>query len=80
MGKTTKKPKQRDDTARIIAEKAGVHVDYVRKIRKEQRPAKSEKAQQVLTMLIDYQTGKSQLIKALEELVPMTTNPEKYGR
>jgi hypothetical protein len=80
MGKTTIMNNKRDDTAKIIAEMTGVDESYVRKLRSGGREAKSEKAQEVMDLLIAYERGKTKLIKAIEELIPVTSNPGKYAR
>jgi len=80
MTKTAKSVKQRDDTSRIIAEKVGVSISYVQKIRNGRREVDSDKAQQVMDLLTTYQRGKSKLISSLEELIPVESNPSKYAR
>jgi hypothetical protein len=75
MGKTTIKVKKRDDTARIVAQIHGVSARYVDMVRKGERENEA-----ILATLVDYQTGKTKLIKHLIDLVPITPNPEKYAR
>lgn len=74
MGKTNNHGKLRDDTARIVARIHGVSVRYVQLVREGKRDNDD-----ILATLVDYQLGKSKLIKHLEELVPLTPNPEKYA-
>lgn len=75
MGKTTIKDKSRDNTAAIIAEIHGVSSDYVRKVRNGVR-----EDEEILATLVDYHQMHSKLIKHLKELVPVKSNPDKYGR
>lgn len=67
MGKTTRKARLRDDTARIIAEIHGVSTSYVQKVRNGERDN-----DEIMATLVDFEQGKSNLIRYLENLVPST--------
>ncbi len=75
MRKTISKKRLRDDTARIVAEIHGVSPDYVRKVGKGER-----ENEEIMASLIDYRQEKSKLIKHIESLIPVTSNPAKYAR
>jgi len=75
MAKSSKKLRMRDDTVRIVAAIHGVSISYVKKVRNGER-----ENEDIMATLIDYQAGKNQLIKALEEMVSLTPQPEKYAR
>jgi hypothetical protein len=75
MGKTAKNSKLRDDTARIVAQIHGVSTSYVQKVRNGER-----ENDEIMATLVEYTTGKSELIKTLEKLVPLKPQPEKYAR
>jgi ribosomal protein L10 len=75
MAKTRNSGKLRDDTARIVAEIHGVSVRYVQMVRNGER-----EDEDIMATLVEFQLGKNNLIKHLTELVPLTSNPEKYAR
>src|SRR5262245_41775993 len=75
MRKTNKKRRERDDTVRIVARIHKVSKSLVKKVRNGER--ENEK---ILTTLIEYAQGKSNLIKHLESLVPIEPNPKRYAR
>lgn len=75
MGKTVRKSKLRDDTARIVAKIHGVSTSYVQKVRAGER-----ENEEIMATLVDYAVGKNKLIKHLEELVPIKSNPVRHGR
>jgi hypothetical protein len=75
MSKAAKKAKLRDDTARIVAEIHGVSTRYVTMIRNGER-----ENEEIMATLVDYSLGKNKLIKHLENLVQVTSNPGKYAR
>jgi hypothetical protein len=70
MGKTTRKVKLRDDTARIVADIHGVSTSLVQKVRSGER-----ENDEIMNTLVEYQTGKTALIKHLEALIPVTSKP-----
>lgn len=75
MAQTRKDKPQRDDTAQIVARIHKVTPRYVQMVRTGKR-----ENEEILATLVDYQTGKNQLIRTLEEMVQITPNPEKYAR
>ncbi len=75
MAKTRKQVRLRDDIARIVAGICGVSVSLVKKVRNGER-----ENEEIMATLIEYQSGKSRLIKELEEMVSLTPQPEKYAR
>lgn len=75
MAKNTIKVKKRDDTARIVAQMHGVSVSYVQKVRNGER-----ENEDIMASLVDFSVAKNKLIKHLESLVPIKTNPKKYAR
>lgn len=76
MGKTVRKDKQRDDTARIVAQIHGVSTSYVQKVRSGER-----ENEDIMATLVDYAVGKNKLIRDLRSLIPLKkSNPQKHGR
>lgn len=75
MAKGTGSARLRDDTARVVAKIHGVSVRYVQMVRNGERENEA-----ILATLVDYQVEKTALIKALEKLIPLQPNPEKYGK
>jgi len=75
MGKTMRKAKLRDDTARIVAQIHGVSISYVQKVRNGER-----ENEEIMATLVDFEQGKTSLIRHLADLIPVTSNPEKYAR
>jgi hypothetical protein len=75
VGKTTRKVRLRDDTARVVAEIHGVSTSYVQKIRNGER-----ENEEITATLVEYEQGKSALIKHLESLISVTPNPKRYAR
>lgn len=75
MSKTIRSTKRRDETTRIVAEIHGVSMRYVNMVRNGER-----QNEEITATLVDYEQGKSNLIKHLEALVPLKPQPEKYGR
>lgn len=75
MRKTNGNRRLRDDTARIVAQIHGVSTSYVQKVRAGER-----ENEEIMATLVDYAVGKNKLIKQLEELVPIKTNPAKHAR
>lgn len=75
MGKTISKKRLRDDTARIVADIYEVSPDYVRRVRNGTR-----NNEEILATLIDLRQEKTKLIKHIESLIPVTSNPAKYAR
>lgn len=74
MRKTSRNRRLRDDTARIVARIHGVSTSYVQKVRAGER-----ENEEIMATLVDYAVGKNQLIKHLEELVPIKSIPAKHG-
>jgi hypothetical protein len=75
MAKTSKKPRLRDDIARIVADIHGVSVSYVQKVRSGER-----QNEQIEATLVRYRIGQNNLIKKLEQMIPLTPQPDKYAR
>lgn len=75
MGKTARKARKRDDVAQVVAGIAKVSTRYVNQVR-----AGDREDEEILALAVEYQLGKSLLIKSLEKLVEITPNPEKYAR
>jgi hypothetical protein len=75
MGKTTKKAKNRDEVAAIVAEIHGVSPRYVNMVRNGER-----ENEEILASLVEYKQSKSKLIQHLRKLVPIKPNPKKYAR
>lgn len=66
MEKATLNSTQRGEMVRKVAKICGVSEDYVRKVRNGLR-----NNDYVTEILIEYQQGETNLIKALKELVPI---------
>src|SRR5687768_6753753 len=75
MGKTARKARKRDDVAQVVAGIHKVSPRYVNMVRDGDR-----ENEEILATAVEYELGKSQLIKTLERLVPITPNPQKYAR
>jgi hypothetical protein len=75
MRKTNHSRLRRDNTAEIVAGIHGVTADYVRKVRNGERENEA-----IMATLVDFNIGKSNLIKHLEQLVPLTQSTTRYGR
>lgn len=75
MGKTAKQGQRRDDTARIVADICGVSTRTVQMVKKAER-----NNELVLEVLVEYEIGKSALIKSLEKLVPIEIKQKRYAR
>jgi hypothetical protein len=75
MGKTVKRSRKKDDTSTVVARIHKVSPRYVNMVRDQERENEA-----ILATVVDYQVGKSNLIKTLEALVQITPNPKKYAR
>jgi hypothetical protein len=75
VGKTTRKVKLRDDTARIVARIHGVSTSYVQKVRNGERDN-----EEILATLVEYTQGKHELIQALERTIQKHSNHLQHAR
>lgn len=75
VGKTTRKVKLRDDTARIVAQIHGVSTSYVQKVRNGER-----ENEEIMATLVEYSQGKSELIQALERTIERHAKSVNDGR
>lgn len=75
MGKATVKVKSRDEITRIVAEIHGVTERYVRMVRNGERYNEA-----IAASLVEYEVGRTELIKHIESLVPLKPKPQRNGR
>jgi hypothetical protein len=75
MGQSKKKARERDDVAKVVAKIHRVEPRYVNMVREGDR-----NNEEILATVVDYEVGKNKLIRALEQMVQIKSNPGKYAR
>jgi hypothetical protein len=75
MGKTIAKKKKRDHTTRIVADITGYSVDMVNRVREGNR-----NNEEIMATVVDYQIGHSNLIRHLQELIPLDRRGKNFRK